>query len=218
TGAFSNNGGALDLDTNGGDGGGTVTVGGTLGNAGKVQLGSAGNNLAAATTLTLGGLTNASGASFEVFGSASHPATLAFSSGGTGFTSNAGFVDLSDTAPLTLASAFDNSGTVVLGETAALTVTGDFTNSGATELDAAQLDGGGSLTIGGVLANTGDVLIGNTALSAATTLTLGGLTNNYSGASLQLFGSPSQPVTLAFSTGGAGFTLNAGTFMLSIAA
>ena len=37
--------------------------------------------------------------------------TLAFSSGGTGFTSNGGSFELTDTAPLTLASGFTNSGT-----------------------------------------------------------------------------------------------------------
>ena len=61
--------------------------------------------------MTLGGLVNPNGASFEVFGSASHPATLAFSSGGAGFTRNDGTFGLFYTAPLTLSKAFANSGT-----------------------------------------------------------------------------------------------------------
>ena len=85
--------------------------------------------------MTLGGLTNASGASFAVEGSASHAATLAFSSGGTGFTSNGGSFELAYTAPLTLTTAFTNSGTVRLHGTAALTVSGGFTNSGTMDVD-----------------------------------------------------------------------------------
>src|SRR5439155_1363292 len=101
TGAFTNSG-ALDLDTNFGDGGGALTIGGTLANTGNVQVGSSFSNLSAPTTLTLGGLTNASGANFQMFGSASQPVTLAFSSGGSGFSSNAGLFRLSNAAPLTL--------------------------------------------------------------------------------------------------------------------
>ena len=66
-----------------GDGGGSsLTITGTLSNTKTVQIGN--YNPTAANTLTLGGLTNASGASFQVFGSASHLATLAFT--GAGFT------------------------------------------------------------------------------------------------------------------------------------
>jgi hypothetical protein len=94
------NSGTLDVDTPTFDGGGSLTIGGTLANTRTTQIGNTG--LGVATTATLGGLTNPSGASFEVFGSSSHPATLAFSSGGTGFPSNGGTFLLSDTTPLTL--------------------------------------------------------------------------------------------------------------------
>ena len=77
-GGFANSG-SLNLDASNGDGGGSLTIDGTLANAtgGKVQVGSTFNNMDAATTLKLGGLTNASGATFQVNGSASHPPTLA---------------------------------------------------------------------------------------------------------------------------------------------
>src|SRR5207245_823146 len=116
-------------------------------------------------------------ASFQVFGSPSHLVTLAFSAGGTGFTSNAGTFLLSNTTPLTLNNAFTNSGTFGLTQIAALTITGNFTNSGALNLDTNGFgDGGGSLTIGGTLNNTNAVQVGpsNGNLTAATTLTLGG--------------------------------------------
>ncbi|HEY1431044.1 MAG TPA: hypothetical protein VGF39_05350, partial [Stellaceae bacterium] len=187
------NSGTLDVDANTFDGGGSLTVGGTLANTGAVQIGN--GNLGAATTATLGGLTNPSGASFEVFGSASHPATLAFSSGGSGFTSNGGTFVLSDTTPLTLPGPFTNSGTVALDGTAGLTVSSGFTNSATLDVDANTFDGGGSLTVGGTLANTGAVQIGNGNLGAATTATLGGLTNQSTG-TLDLFGSASNQATL----------------------
>jgi hypothetical protein len=206
------NSGTLDVDTPTFDGGGSLTIGGTLANTGTTQIGNTG--LGVATTATLGGLTNPSGASFEVFGSSSHPATLAFSSGGTGFTSNGGTFLLSDTTPLTLPGPFTNSGTFVLEGTAALTVSSGFTNSGTLDVDTPTFDGGGSLTIGGTLANTGTTQIGNTGLGPATTATLGGLTNP-SGASFEVFGSSSHPATLAFSSGGTGFPSNGGTFLLS---
>ena len=75
TGAFTN-GGALDVDIGAGDGGGNLTIGGTLANTGTVQMGS--DFLMPARPNVTSAPTNASGASFEVFGSAGHPATLAF--------------------------------------------------------------------------------------------------------------------------------------------
>src|SRR5438093_992973 len=97
----------------------------------------------------MGGMSNQSGANLQVFGSASHPATLAFSGGGTGFTGNAGTFGLFDTAPLTLFTALTNSATLVSDWYAAVTFSGDFANSGALNLDVGSGDGGGGLTIGG---------------------------------------------------------------------
>src|SRR5437899_1161492 len=57
TGDFANSG-ALNLDTNSGDGGGSLTIGGTLNNTKTVQVGSGFSTLSAATALTLGGLSN----------------------------------------------------------------------------------------------------------------------------------------------------------------
>src|SRR5207302_834624 len=86
TGDYANSG-TLNLDTNL-DGGGSLTIGGTLNNTKTVAVG--GNALSAATSLTLGGPSNPCSARFLIRGSSSHSATLAFSSGGTGFASNAG--------------------------------------------------------------------------------------------------------------------------------
>ena len=214
TGAFTN-GGALELDIVSGNGGGGLTIGGTLANTGTALIGPNDYTLSAATKVTLGGLTNASGAYFEVWGSASHAATLAFSSA-SAFTSNSGNFWLIDTAPLTLSNAFTNTstGTVALEGTAELTVTGAFTNGGALELDIVSGNGGGGLTIGGTLANTGTALIGpnDYTLSAATKVTLGGLTNA-SGAKFYVYGSASHAATLAFSSASA-FTSNSGNFWL----
>src|SRR5712691_1826089 len=210
TGDFANSG-TLDLDTNSFDGGGSLTIGGTLNNSKTVQIGN--GNLGADTTLTLGGLVNPTGTSFQLFGSASHAVTLAFSDGGAGFTSNEGFFQLYYGAPLTLGSAFANSGTFQLDQHTSLTVSGDFANTGTLNVDVANFEGGGSLTIGGTLNNSKTVQIGNGNLGADTTLTLGGLVNP-TGTSFQLFGSASHAVTLAFSDGGAGFTSNEGFFQL----
>ncbi len=202
------NRGILGLDTLSGDGGGALTVGGTLDNREFVQVGSVSSNLSAATVLTLGGLVNRASAAFLVLGSAAHLATLQFSGGGAGFTSNAGSFTLANTAPLTLNNAFANSGLFTLGGTAALTVAGDFTNSGTLDLEIGSGDGGGALTIGGTLVNTSVVQIGpnDASLSAPTTATLGGL-DNRTGGNLQLFGSAKDTATVTV----AGPAKNAGT-------
>ena len=145
----------------------------------------------AANTMALGALTNASGASFAVFGSASHPATLAFT--GAGFSQNDGTFQLFNTTPLTVNNAFTNSstGTFQLGGTSAVTVTGNYTNGGALDVDVGSGDGGGNLTVGGTLANTKTVQMGDgTFLSAgaANTMTVGGL-NNMSAGTVSVFGS-----------------------------
>ena len=215
TGGFTNNTGAtLYVDTLSGDGGGGLKIGGTLANTGVVQFGN--GNLGAATTVTLGGLTNASGASFSAEGSAGHALQLDFSNNVTGFTSNSGAVELSDIAPLTLASGFTNSGGFRLDGQSSLTVTGGFTNNtGATlYVDTLSGDGGGGLKIGGTLANSGAVQFGNTNLGAATTVTLGGLTNA-SGAGFSVFGSAGHALQLDFSNNVTGFTSNSGAVELS---
>src|SRR5205807_1139409 len=68
TGALTN-AGVLNVDILNQDGGGKLTIGGTLANTGNVQIGPNNSSLSAATTLTVGGLTNASGANFQMFGS-----------------------------------------------------------------------------------------------------------------------------------------------------
>ena len=84
------------------EGGSSLTIKGTLANTGSVRdrrrhiFGAD-----AATTVTLGGLTNsASTDTFVLDGSSSFAATLAFT--GPGFTSNGGNFELTYAAPLTL--------------------------------------------------------------------------------------------------------------------
>ena len=88
-----------------GEGGSSLTITGTLSNTKTVQVGN--SNSPAANTLTLGALTNASGASFQVIGSASHLATLAFTPAPGSPTMAAFRADLF--TPLTLDNAFTNS-------------------------------------------------------------------------------------------------------------
>ena len=241
--------GALHLDTSFGSGGSKLKIDGALSNVlsgigGSVQVGNVAISgtgartygLTAPTTVTLGGLTNPAGASFVLEGSPAHPATLAFSAGGSGFTSNAGDFELTYAAPLSLGGSFTNSGTFGVHDNTAVTIGGGFANSGTLGVDNAvaafagaitYAEGGSSLTIGGTLDNTKAVQVGSVVvfsdgnrtygLTAPTTLTLGGLTNP-AGASFVLEGSPAHQATLAFSAGGSGFTSNAGDFELTYAA
>jgi hypothetical protein len=209
------NGGSLFVDVGPGDGGGSLTVGGTLANTGAVQMGSIDLNAGAANSMTLGALTNASGASFDVFGSTAHPATLAFT--GTGFSQNNGTFELFNTTALTLNNAFTNStgATFELGATAPLTVTGNYGNGGSLFVDVGPGDGGGSLTVGGTLANTGAVQMGSIDLNAgaANSMTLGALTNA-SGASFDVFGSAANQATVNIVAASGATASNAGTLSL----
>ena len=210
SGGFTDNG-TLDVDTGSGQGGGSLTITGTLANTGAVQVGPNNLTLGAQTSVTLGGLTNATGASFVLEGSAAHAVTLAFT--GSGFTENDGTFQLVYATPLTLSSSVTNKGSFDLNDNTALTVDGGFTNSSALNVDNGTSQGGSSLTITGTLANTGAVQVGpnNLTLGAQTSVTLGGLTNA-TGASFVLEGSAAHAATLAFT--GSGFTENDGTFQL----
>src|SRR5439155_108896 len=139
TGGFTNSG-TLDLDILNQDGVGKLTICTTLANTGNVQIGPNNSSLSAATTLTVGGLTNASGANFQMFGSASHPVTLAFSGSGSGFTSNAGFFLLSNFTSLTLHRPLSTLFPYTTLFRSMLTVTGGFTNSGTLDLDILNQD------------------------------------------------------------------------------
>ena len=219
TGSFTN-GGYLEVDNVGSGGGSSLTVGGVLANTGSVQFGPTNASLSAAMTVTLGGLTNAGGASFAIQGSAKEQATLIFSAGGNGFTVNGGTFVMTDAAPLTLDSSFTNSAGATFNlQGSTLAFGGSFTNGGYLEVDNVGSGGGSSLTVGGVLANTGSVQFGptNASLSAAMTVTLGGLTNAR-GASFAIQGSAKEQATLIFSAGGNGFTVNGGTFLMTDAA
>src|SRR5438132_371044 len=108
-----------------------------LGNTKKVKVGSSNPNFpaGAANTLSLGALTNGSGASFAVIGAASHLATLAFT--GAGFTTNDGSFGVTNITPLTLNNSIPNHAiaTVPLCGIPPLTVAGNFANAGVLNVD-----------------------------------------------------------------------------------
>jgi hypothetical protein len=209
------NAGVLNVDIGNSDGGGNLTITGTLANIKTVQVGSANPNFpaGAANTLTVGALTNASGASFSMIGSSSQKVTLAFT--GAGFSQNDGSFGLVNITPLTLNNSFTNSstGTFRLGAIAPVTVSGNFTNAGVLNVDIGNSDGGGNLTITGTLANTKTVQVGSAnpafPAGAPNTLSLGALTNATAG-TIDLFGNPSNAANTAKATVN-GQASNAGT-------
>ena len=226
-GGFSNSA-TLDVDSNDnalegtGEGGSSLTVTGTLANTGVVQVGDPVLALDAATTVTLGGLTNAGTSdSFTLDGSSGYAATLRFTSP-TGFTSNGGTFELTYGGLLALGSSFTNTGTFGIHDNTTLTVAGGFSNSATLDVDSNDSffqdtgEGGSSLTVTGTLANTGVVQIGDSilALDAATTVALGGLANTGTSDSFILDGSSKYAATLGF-TNLTGFTSNGGTFELT---
>jgi hypothetical protein len=174
-------------------------------------MGSGFLNAAAPNTMSLGALTNASGASFQVLGAAGQKATLAFT--GTGFSQNDGTFGVTNITPLTLSNSFTNSatGTFGLGGIAPVTVSGNFANSGVLDVDVNGV-GGGNLTITGTLANSKTVQMGSGFLNAAApnTMSLGALTNTSSG-TISVFGSSANQATFNITTGPAS---NAGTLTL----
>ncbi|MGH7155865.1 MAG: hypothetical protein ACREF3_18210, partial [Acetobacteraceae bacterium] len=149
------NSGALDLDTNYGDGGGALTVTGTLANTGAVQVGSGYDNLSAATTLSLGALTNGTTDSFAMYGSSSHLAKMTV----TGKVSNAGTIGLTD-ATATFAGAISGAGAYQINSGAVLdlshggTVAGSIGGSGTLEIlgtKTVTLAAGAALSLGTVV-------------------------------------------------------------------
>jgi hypothetical protein len=225
-GGFSNSG-TLDVDSNAtkipviGEGGSNLTIAGTLANTGAVQIGDPALALDPATTVILGGLTNAgTGDSVIVDGSSLYTATLDFTNS-AGFTSNGGTFELTYGGLLALGSSFTNTGTFGIHDNTTLTVAGGFSNSGTLDVDnnytaAPAIDeGGSSLTIAGTLLNTGAVQIGDPylALDAVTTVTLGGLTNAGASDSFIVDGSSRYAATVEFTS--TGFTSNGGTFELT---
>src|SRR5262249_54561700 len=130
-GGFTNSG-TLNIDTVSGAGGSSLTVNGTLANTAVVQAGPNNFTLSAPTTLKLGGLTNAPGASFSLIGQASNKFTLIFTS--AGFAENDYALPLHDALPISLNSGFINRGTFDFLDNTAVTDGGGFTNSGTLNI------------------------------------------------------------------------------------
>ena len=211
-GSFAN-GGTLNVDSGPGEGGSQLTVTGALNNTRTIQVSNSAPN--ASTTLTVGSLTNASGASLSLNGSAKNIVKLAFTGGADSFSSNVGTFNMTHGAmSLTESSSFSNTGTFDIHDST-LTVDGGFTNNRILNLDSGTSAGGSKLTVTGVLNNTGTIQAGSSSLDASTTLTLGSL-SNISGASLNLTGSSAKNIVkLAFTGGADSFSANAGTFSLT---
>ena len=159
------------------EGGGRLTVGGTLDNTKAVQVGNVWC-LAKATAPTADradhgdpGRAHQPGRGSLVEGCGRPTRRLWRSAPSTGrFTSNAGDFELTYAAPLSLGGSFTNSGTFGVQTTAAVTIGGGFANSGTLGVDNAvaafpgaitYAEGGSSLTVGGTLDNTNAVQVGS---------------------------------------------------------
>ena len=100
------NAGVLNVDTGNGDGGGNLTITGTLGNTKTVQVGSSNPNFpaGAANTLTRGALNNTAAGTINLFGNASNPANQAKVTV-TGQASNSGTVNIPTATSVTVTGA-----------------------------------------------------------------------------------------------------------------
>ena len=159
------------MSTWSGDGGGSLTIGGTLNNTKTVQLGSRLLPMPerADHALTLGGLTQPERRELCGYRLAEPSGDLGVQPGGSGFSQHdGGALRLSTPRPLTLNNPLSpTAARIWAAGTAALTVAGNFANSGALNVDAGSGDGGGSLTIGGTLNNTKAVQVGTDFADAA---------------------------------------------------
>jgi hypothetical protein len=161
------NSATLDVDNNypgfNGEGDSSLTITGTLANTGTVQIGNP--YLSSATTVTLGGLTNASGASFALNGSASHAATLDINGSAT----VAGTLTISSDAGVDLTGPGG-----IFTQTAGKTVV-----TGTLSAPSVVLTGGGKLegtgTVTGAVSNTEGLIAGGSVdTSSPGTLTITG--------------------------------------------
>src|SRR5438046_5233053 len=100
-----------------------------------------------------------------MFGSSSHPATLAFSIGGTVFTSKSGNIFLVNTSTPTLNTSYTNSGTFQLAGNSALTITGDFANSGSLFVDIRSVERRVGKACGGRLRKNKMVKVGRNKIT-----------------------------------------------------
>ena len=174
TGALVNDG-AVYLDTSRGDGGSSLTVGGTLTNSGHLAIGNA--KLSASDKVTAASLINTG--EIHLTGSSGNQALL-------DVTGSAGFV---------------NGGTVFLENKAAVSTTGGFANVRTVQIDANPGDGGSSLAVGATLTNSGFFVIGVYNLSASDEVTAASLDNT---GAVVLAGSSADQALLDV-TGKAGF-------------
>jgi hypothetical protein len=201
---LSNSGGLYV--NNGGNGGSSLTIGGTLANSNFVQIGN--SNLATIVTAQdlsntgridiVGGSTNQALLSVAAAAPATWTGTLNI--GGNGlleFGGTAGIGAIAGNAQINLfgAQAFvaaaglgtssstaltglaSNAGQLQLQSGAALTTSGGLSNSGDLNVDIGG-GGGSSLTIGGTLTNTHTLSVGNLSLGQATTMTAAALVNS----------------------------------------
>ena len=196
TGAFSNSG-LLNVDQ-GGQGGSTVTIGGTLTNSGTTNIGS--GNLQNATAVTVGGFNN-TGGTLNLTGAAAQ-ATLDVTSGTAGFGTAGevvGNVNLQGAALIEFASGQINDVVGNLALVGSQSRIADASNlasnsalAGLTTIEGTLYIQGDALTTTGALTNSGSLDIdnsydygdghyGGSAVTIGGTLTNSGTTNIGSG-------------------------------------
>jgi fibronectin-binding autotransporter adhesin len=230
TGSLVNNG-QVNLDTNGGDGGSSLTVGGALTNSGDLSIGN--SALSASDKVTAASLDNTGGISLT--GSGANQALLDVT-GSAGFGAAgvlSGNVRLADDSAIEFASGQITSVTgqltlvgndafiedsTALGSNSALTGLADIAGSlnladgasvsttGALVNDGSVYFSGGSLTTG-KLTNSNYFSIGNTTLATSSKVSTGALTNTgqifvFGGCALNVSGATTNDSNLDLANGG----------------
>ena len=215
------NTGTLDVDASG-NGGSSLTVGGTLTNMGSVDVGN--NGIAAAATLTVAALAN-SGTIYLTSGTAA--ATLK----DTGAFGNTDFVEIDafgggGGSVLTISGALTNSSTLAIGNTslskattvtaAGLANTGEINLTGGTATKATlDITAAAPATWTGTVDLTGDALLeftgttGITAIGTSADITLNGAATT-SGAGKQQSNHRGQRIDDAVATNGGTLNLENG--------
>jgi hypothetical protein len=199
-------GSAQLLIDDGGSGGSSLTIGGTLANSGTIDIGNSG--ISASTTVNAAGLSNTG--TITITGSATKQATLAIAAAApailTGFYNLIGdallefgsgpitaiaansqlAVDgsqafVADTGNTTSNSALtglaSNAGNLVLRDGASISTSGDLANTGAITIDMFSADSGSGMSVAGTLTNSGSLSIGGPSLTAPDTVSVNSLHN-----------------------------------------
>jgi hypothetical protein len=187
------NSGTITLDSGGGDGGSSLTIGGALTNDGYIQIGPNNDSLSAASTITAASVTNFSGVTLgtiDLYGSSTAKATLDVSSA-AGFGAAGtlyGAVNLSSDAVVEFASGeittiAAGSELSLSGPDAFVADKGSLTSNSAvaglkTITGGLYLYDGASVTTTGALTNAGTISLDQGGGDGGASLTVGGALTN----------------------------------------